>query len=431
MVAPTVVAMLVLCLAMGFALVRYDAEMNRNAIEGALPALGQWSVAGDTVSIQQHLETLVQALKLKRASILSPENLLLFEVPKGSGGSAIAECRNKTLIKAPWNATVALLCIEYPLLGWVAAILAGLLLVAVLMIGLLCAGFQRANRILRHHGEELGLLSSMLAIADPGLETEPFPTNSFEAEALFKSIIRFKDEKARADLAEKAHIKAASVAEFAAQVAHDLNSPVGALRSLLPSLEALPGDSLELGASIVTRISEITDGLLRKYREHLTDRSSEPQGAKGSVQIGMHGFLAKIVAEKRLLIAPGHDIRLSLEAVAPEDFIPTTIEHLDLARVLSNVIQNAIEAVGRNGNVSVSARSVGPYVGIQVEDDGCGMSGDMMAQLGQLGITSGKVDGTGLGIYGAMKVIRASGGDVQISSREGQGTRVIILLVRA
>jgi signal transduction histidine kinase len=105
-----------------------------------------------------------------------------------------------------------------------------------------------------------------------------------------------------------------------------------------------------------------------------------------------------------------------------------------MAQVFDNIIQNAIEAMSdRGGTLSVVMTSHNqppdkpPGVWVEFRDTGKGMNPSMMSHAFDPFFTT-KSSGTGLGLSICHELVRAHGGDIHISSQEGQGTTVRVLL---
>lgn len=100
-----------------------------------------------------------------------------------------------------------------------------------------------------------------------------------------------------------------------------------------------------------------------------------------------------------------------------------------LAAIIGHVVRNAQEAAARDGRVEIRLRRVGTNAAIEVEDDGCGMTSDFVAErlFRPFDSTKGS-KGMGIGAYQAREFIRAVGGDVEVISMPGQGTTFRMLL---
>jgi signal transduction histidine kinase len=106
-----------------------------------------------------------------------------------------------------------------------------------------------------------------------------------------------------------------------------------------------------------------------------------------------------------------------------------------LRQVLLNLGSNAIKYNREGGQVTVSARTVGETVGLQVRDNGLGMSEAMCGALFQpynrLGRESSAVEGTGLGLCIVRQLVEGMGGRIEVDSAVGQGTTVRVMLAAA
>ncbi len=94
---------------------------------------------------------------------------------------------------------------------------------------------------------------------------------------------------------------------------------------------------------------------------------------------------------------------------------------------LLNLIENAIQAAGREARLKVHLYSRGQALRLCISDDGPGIDRATLARLGEPFFTT-KTTGTGLGLAVVKAVARAHQGDVQLRSRPGRGTCAILTL---
>jgi two-component system, cell cycle sensor histidine kinase DivJ len=102
-------------------------------------------------------------------------------------------------------------------------------------------------------------------------------------------------------------------------------------------------------------------------------------------------------------------------------------------QILLNLVSNAVKFTPRGGRVSVGARRDGEWLVVSVEDTGVGIGAEDLPRLGEAFFQTRasydrKHDGTGLGLSIVKGLIRLHGGDMDIESRLGQGTRVTVRL---
>jgi signal transduction histidine kinase len=121
--------------------------------------------------------------------------------------------------------------------------------------------------------------------------------------------------------------------------------------------------------------------------------------------------------------------RISYEGPAslPKAHIGST----ELTQVLINVVANGAQALlARNksgGRVVVNAVDGEGSVQIKVDDNGTGMSAEILRKVGTP-FFSTRTDGTGLGVAQCRRLVEGAGGTFQIESVEGQGTTVTFTL---
>jgi signal transduction histidine kinase len=98
--------------------------------------------------------------------------------------------------------------------------------------------------------------------------------------------------------------------------------------------------------------------------------------------------------------------------------------------VFENLIKNALDAMGdRGGEITISTRTGGRHVEIQVKDTGKGIPSSMRDQVFRPGVTT-KRRGWGLGLALTRRIVRDyHGGSIRIaSSRPGRGTTFVVRL---
>jgi putative PEP-CTERM system histidine kinase len=100
-----------------------------------------------------------------------------------------------------------------------------------------------------------------------------------------------------------------------------------------------------------------------------------------------------------------------------------------LAVVIEHIIRNAQDATSENGSVSVSVGQNGREAQLLVEDTGAGMDADFLrSRLFRPFDSTKGAKGMGIGAYQVREYIRLLGGDVEVQSSPGQGTRFEVSL---
>lgn len=100
-----------------------------------------------------------------------------------------------------------------------------------------------------------------------------------------------------------------------------------------------------------------------------------------------------------------------------------------LQQVFLNILNNAFEAVSDGGRVSVRTwREGAEWVAVAVEDNGKGMSEEVMRHIFEPFFTTKKGYGTGLGLSITYGIVTRLGGKIQVKSKEGVGTTFTVIL---
>ena len=91
-------------------------------------------------------------------------------------------------------------------------------------------------------------------------------------------------------------------------------------------------------------------------------------------------------------------------------------------QVIWNLLLNGAQATPDYGTVSIRAEVEGDGIVVEVEDDGMGIHPDRLERIFDPFYTT-RSGGTGLGLANVDRIVRAHGGDIQVFSSPGKGTR--------
>ncbi len=213
-----------------------------------------------------------------------------------------------------------------------------------------------------------------------------------------------------------------AVSDMAAQVAHDIRSPLAALGASVKGLN-VPEEQRTLIDGAVGRMQGIADDLLRRYRAPGAEIKAKAETCS------LAGLIEQVVAEKRIQHKERPGLNISFQNSA--DGARAAVDPKELQRIISNLVNNAVEALDRAGSVAVTLSAYDGNVLIKVADDGKGIPSEILSKLGRKGETHGKSGGTGLGLYHARTAVESWGGSLAIESEPGSGTSVLISLPAA
>jgi signal transduction histidine kinase len=217
----------------------------------------------------------------------------------------------------------------------------------------------------------------------------------------------------------------ASQRSFISNAAHELRSPLAALQGELqlalrrPRTEEAYVETLGNALSEVAALTQLAEDLLTLARAQSDSSATE------------HAQLEDIIDDAIRLVQGSAQIQETVIEVNAVDIelLMVVGRRRDLARLLRNLLENAIKFGPRGGKVKVIAHRDGEYVSLFVEDGGPGISVKERTQLFEPFFrASSQVTGTGLGLAIAREIARKSGGDIGIDETYRHGTRLRVTL---
>ncbi len=233
----------------------------------------------------------------------------------------------------------------------------------------------------------------------------------------------------------------AGLGNLATQVAHDIRSPLAALDNVIGNIKVLPEDDRILVRAAVNRIKDIANNLIEKNRELKSGQkgagSTGTNAATPAATTEAHivqllsSLVDPLVTEKRMQFRSKIGIEIDGRVDASSYGLFAKIQPTEFKRVLSNLVNNAVEVLGDRGTVTITLATKNNQIEIRVADNGKGIPPEILAKLGRRGETHGKQGGSGLGLYHACTSVESWGGKLTIESEVGNGTAVVITLPQA
>ena len=235
--------------------------------------------------------------------------------------------------------------------------------------------------------------------------------------------------------------KMASLGQLVAGISHELNNPIGFIYSnirqlqqytdrieefirslsgktahirkiqdILPDIKGLIGDTIS-GSQMIKELVEN----LRNF-SHLDRAKWETadihQGIESSLKILMPQFK--------------HSLKIH-KSYAAEGLIACNPGQMN--QVFLNILANAAQAVGGEGNIWINTRDSDGNLIIAIHDDGIGMPAEIRSKIFDPFFTTKKVgEGTGLGLSISYSIIQNHGGRIEVESESGKGTTFTITL---
>lgn len=212
--------------------------------------------------------------------------------------------------------------------------------------------------------------------------------------------------------------KLAALGELIAGVAHEINNPtaviLGNMDVVIQELgEDASGVQTELDLIIeqVYRIRNIVDRLLQYSR---------PSTFAGYVE----EIDVREVLQSTMLLVKHEIERKNIKVIQNyADLSHIEFNRQELQQVLVNLILNSAQAVEQGGVIEITTQAWGQQgIRLRIRDNGCGIPPEVQRRIFDPFYTSGKAEGTGLGLSVTYGIIRRYGGHIAVSSLLGEWT---------
>ncbi len=215
--------------------------------------------------------------------------------------------------------------------------------------------------------------------------------------------------------------KMASVGHLAAGMAHEVGNPLGAVVGYLELLKAELSD--ERQRDIAVRAADEAGRIDRLVRELLD------YAAPGKARLETFDPAAVMQESLDLLANQGRFNRLQLVRDLPRSLPPVHMVRHQLLQVFVNLLLNACDASCEGGTIKVEGGVSGGSVRLAVADEGEGIPAENLGNVfDPFFTTKAPGKGRGLGLAVCYRVVAEAGGDVEVRSEVGKGSRFTVRL---
>jgi len=217
--------------------------------------------------------------------------------------------------------------------------------------------------------------------------------------------------------------KLASIGRLASGVAHEVNNPLNGVKNCLYTIRKEPANLeqtqryLDLMDEGLNHIEMVVQKLLRFSR----------QGAVHRQAINLNEQIEPVLS---LLHYRLEQKRVRIEMALQENLPQIYADGQQIQEVLMNLLINSFDAVGDAGQIVLKTYSEGPYVIIEISDNGPGIPAEIADKIfDPFFTTKEEGKGTGLGLSVSLGIIEAHGGS--IVHKNSAGTTVFKIALPA
>ena len=208
-------------------------------------------------------------------------------------------------------------------------------------------------------------------------------------------------------------------------IAHDLRTPLFALRGYLDAIAAGigdPGERLDRARAKAQQIDRLVTGLFDYARADIDERPRRQATDLAAAVIDAAAAFEFAAGERGIKLR-----------VTAHTHPSVTIDRDGFERALANVLDNALRHTPRGGTVDVACGEDAGHAFVCVIDDGPGIAPDLLPHLFELtarAATSNRTDGAGLGLTIAARLLRTQGGTIDAANAPPRGATLTLRLPR-
>jgi PAS domain S-box-containing protein len=210
--------------------------------------------------------------------------------------------------------------------------------------------------------------------------------------------------------------------EFIATASHELRTPLTSVQmGVHLLLEGALGELTESQNEVLQACRQDCERLDKLMRD-LLDLSKIEAGENQPhlAAVSVRDLLNTAVKELRPQVeAKG----LALNVDAPVDLPAVSVDRLQIERVLSNLVINALRHT-RSGEIKISAEQRDNNLAVSVHDTGTGIPGEYLPHIFDkfVQVPDAATEGAGLGLTISKSIVEAHGGQISVQSQVGRGT---------
>jgi signal transduction histidine kinase len=220
--------------------------------------------------------------------------------------------------------------------------------------------------------------------------------------------------------------------DYAAEVAHDIASPLNAMSIAVSNLKKrnnVEKDDIALLERAMLSVKDITNNLLANYR-NLDEGIYKDLHPDSDNNVPRHILLAPLLInliENKRIEWTNEPCNISINLSNQSNLLWAYVAPQALSRAVSNLLNNAYESLNKKErNITVTLSQIKNFFELTIKDNGRGIPQQYLEDV-LLG-KSLKHPGSGMGLSGAKKFLTSINGDLKISSTYEESTTISITL---
>lgn len=218
----------------------------------------------------------------------------------------------------------------------------------------------------------------------------------------------------------RTHEKQVRLGRVVAGLVHDLSHPI---QNIANNVSLLLRDDMDASERDQVRgVIEREQRALRRVMDDILNVARPRPSERSLVDIGS---AAQEVVEAMRAEALREGVTLTAECLF--ELPPVAGDRFALARVLRNLVANALQATPRGGRVTLTSQLDGAHVVIEVADTGSGIAPERLASIFDAFVTT-RQRGHGLGLAVSKQIVEQMGGTLTVVSALGIGTTFTVRL---
>lgn len=284
------------------------------------------------------------------------------------------------------------------------------------------------------HGEAHHVFLLLLSVLATGIAASNYARRRAEFEAQ-QEAVRTAEALTGAQLRAQLAENAISIGKMAAALSHEINSPLGALRSSISTLLAVADRMAEGGAEARERLTATRDELRRSIEESAARIDDVTRRLRRFVSLeeaeikpaDINELLTDVTVLHRDEIENSNArLEFDFEKALP----PLTCRPQLLTAAFSTLLRNAVQAVNGDGRIRIETRGRGDEIEVTIRDNGRGMSPEEADTIFDptFKVAEGRVASSNWSLFNSRQIVYEHGGEIRVETAPGAGTAMKVTL---